>query len=209
MKYIKILSFLILTLFTSLTYADKDVDILKKYLHNMRSVALDFVQRDSNGNMSEGKLLINKPYKFRCNYYDPFPLLIVGNKNYLSIYDYDMEQINRVSVKENIFSMILSNDEALVTQFKIHSVTDDGEMVKIKLEHLDTANFAVLTFNKNTSNLQEIQIFEGDNIITVELEHSTQVASFDADLFLIKSPDIFGAPKKLSKEQIEKRYKAS
>ena len=81
----------------------------KEYIRGIQSIAVDFTQEDSHGNKAGGKLLINKPFKFRCNYYSPFPLIIMGNKNYVSVYDYDMQHVSRIKAEENIFNFLFHN----------------------------------------------------------------------------------------------------
>lgn len=46
-------------------FDNKAIDQLKIYLREIKSMAVDFSQEDSAGNKAEGKLLINKPSKFR------------------------------------------------------------------------------------------------------------------------------------------------
>ena len=82
----------VLIIYTSLSvsYAlppdNNTIAKFKEYIRDIQSIAVDFTQEDSHENKASGKLLINKPFKFRCNYYAPFPLVIIGNKNYVSVY---------------------------------------------------------------------------------------------------------------------------
>jgi outer membrane lipoprotein-sorting protein len=77
---------------------------IKSYISSIKSIAVEFIQEDSTGRLAEGMLIIDKPYKFRCNYYEPFPIVIVGNKNYVSVYDYEMGHLSRIKANENIFN---------------------------------------------------------------------------------------------------------
>ena len=60
-------------------------------------------------------LIIDKPHKFRCNYYAPFPLVIVGGSNYVSVYDYEND-LNES--KRNIRILNSLYVDQLETQFK-------------------------------------------------------------------------------------------
>ena len=101
---------LIIYTLLSISYAlppdNNTIAKFKEYIRDIQSIAVDFTQEDSHGNKASGKLLINKPFKFRCNYYSPFPLLIIGNKNYVSVYDYEMENISRIDTKDNVFNFL-------------------------------------------------------------------------------------------------------
>ena len=100
------------------------VDNIKYYIQNIQSVAINFDQSDTQGTKASGILVINKPYKFRVNYFKPFPLLIVGNKNYVSVYDYEMENLSRISAEENIFNFLLIDQINFDNQFEVLSAKE-------------------------------------------------------------------------------------
>ena len=114
---------------------------IKAYIQNIRSVAISFEQSDTGGNKAKGILVIDKPYKFRVNYFAPSPLLIVGNKNYISVYDYEMENLSRVSAKENIFNFLLVDRIKFDNQFEILEAKESVNHYKVKLIHLITTQF--------------------------------------------------------------------
>ena len=62
-------------------------------------------------------LIIDKPYKFRCNYYEPFPIVIIGNKNYVSVYDYEMEHLAGLR-QMKIFNFLLLDKVNLTISLK-------------------------------------------------------------------------------------------
>ena len=183
------------------------INRFKSYLSTIKSIAVDFEQSDSNGESASGKLLISKPYKFRCNYYSPFPLLIIGNKNYVSVYDYDMETTSRIKPSDNIFNFLLTNDIDFEKHFRLDSTTENGDMLTVTLYHAPTDRFSEITFNQRNQQLQTIEIFEDDNIISLKFANINKISHFADDLFEFKNPDIFGPPERLTKEEIEKRLK--
>ncbi len=213
---IKLLSKIVITVCLLLTMAyaemiedggnNKAVSQLKSYLREIKSIAVDFSQYDSNGSKAEGKLLINKPSKFRCNYYSPFPLVIIGNINYVAIYDYQMQYVSRIKSEENIFNFLLEDDVDFDKYFRFESAIDQDNMFKITLYHTLSERRSQITFNKETKQIEKLEIFEDDNIITVKFNHIAKVQKFDDDLFKLKNPDIFGPPARLSQNDIEKKY---
>ncbi|WP_316354497.1 outer-membrane lipoprotein carrier protein LolA [Candidatus Trichorickettsia mobilis] len=180
------------------------INQFKSYLQTLKSIAVDFDQTDSNGVSSKGKLLISKPYKFRCNYYPPFPILIIGNKNYVSVYDYDMETASRIKPKDNIFNFLLTDDTDFEQHFQVSSVTEQGHTLTVKLYHVISDRYSNITFNKDTRQLQKIEIFEDDNIITLKFDQMYKVSTFAEELFEFKNPDIFGQPDRMTKDVLEK-----
>ncbi len=201
--------------FLSISYAEilnnrsidnKDINQLKIYLSEIKSIAIDFTQEDSVGNKAEGKLLINKPFKFRCNYYFPFPLIVIGNANYISVYDYDMKHVSRIKVQENIFNFLLEDNIDLDKYFIIESVTNQNNIFKITIYHSLSERRSQITFNKETKQIKMLEILENENTITIVFNHIEKVQKFDEDLFKLKNPDIFGTPSRLTKNDIEKKY---
>jgi outer membrane lipoprotein-sorting protein len=179
------------------------------YLNNMKSVAIDFVQIDANGKKATGTLLISKPYKFRCNYYPPFPLLILGNKNYLSVYDYDMDTTTRIKASENMFNFLLLNGQDLSKYFNIKSIEDVAGTINLTLDHIESGKRSIIAFDKLNKQIKSITIFETDNTISILFNKVRQIEKFDDDLFILKNTDIFGPPKRLSKEDLEKKLQRS
>ncbi|MGV2432329.1 MAG UNVERIFIED_CONTAM: outer-membrane lipoprotein carrier protein LolA [Rickettsiaceae bacterium] len=104
----KIFIYFCLVAITSGKIYAADINTISKYLENIKSVSMDFVQIDSRGEKAEGKLIIVKPNRFRCNYYSPYPLLLLGNKQEIAIYDYQLEQLTRIERDDNLFDFLLA-----------------------------------------------------------------------------------------------------
>jgi len=186
------------------TLATKEV---KAYISNIKSVALEFEQTDNRGNKASGMLIIDKPYKFRCNYYAPFPLLIIGNKNYVSVYDYEMEHLSRIKANENIFYFLLVDQINFDQEFDIISAKEQNNKYIIKLNHPDLNRESQIEFDKVTKQLISLKIFEDNNIITVDFIKTQKIRDVAGSLFIIQDPDIFGLPERLDKVKLEKKYK--
>lgn len=178
----------------------------KEYIRDIQSIAVDFTQEDSHENKASGKLLINKPFKFRCNYYSPFPLIIIGNKNYVSVYDYDMQHVSRIKTEENIFNFLLEDSIDFDKYFQFESVIDEEHLLKITIYNTLSERRSQISFNKDTKQIKMLKIYEDDNIITITFNHILKVKKFDDDLFKLSNPDIFGPPSRLNKMDIEKKY---
>ncbi|EOB10201.1 hypothetical protein H376_3490 [Rickettsia prowazekii str. GvF12] len=192
-------------------YANNNIHLseFKNYLRTIKSVAIDFTQEDSYGKIVKGKLLIQKPYNFRCNYYPPFPLVIIGTKNFVSMYDYDMEQVSRISPSENIFNFLLEDNVDFDKDFVFESVINKGNIFNITIYHTRTEKRSEITFNKNIKQIEKLKIFEDHNIVTITFDKITKVQKFSDDLFKFKNPEIFSPPERLIKSEIEKKYVVS
>lgn len=178
---------------------------IKSYLENIKSVAIEFRQSDSNGGIADGMLIIDKPYKFRCNYYEPFPIVIIGNKNYISVYDYEMENLSRIKAKENIFYFLLVDKVNFDNQFEILKSEEIGPNYVFKIKQDELNKTSEIAFDKKTKHIKYLKIFEDNNVITLKFGPTRNLKSADRNLFIIQDPDVFGKPKRLEKKDLEKK----
>lgn len=180
---------------------------ITNHLSNIKKIAVEFKQTDSRGAEAEGMLIIDKPYKFRCNYYKPFPLLIIGNKNYVSVYDYEMEHFARIKTAENIFNFLLLDKVELTEQFQIIAQKELKDTYDLALYHEPTGRTSNIIFDKISGHIKTLIINEDDNVITLEFSKTHVLSSAAKELFVIQNPEIFGKPKRLGKQEIEKLIK--
>ena len=100
---------------------------LEQFLGGLSTLKAEFGQRllDEQNRLVEsarGELFVKRPGNFRWNYTHPYPQEIVGAKNYVWVYDSDLEQ---VSVKPmdaalgNSPAILLTTDRPLDELFKV------------------------------------------------------------------------------------------
>jgi outer membrane lipoprotein-sorting protein len=183
---------------------DNDIGTFKVYLRSIKRAAIDFKQTDTEGAHARGTLLIDKPFKFRCNYAEPFPILVVGNVNYVSIYDYDMDTVGYINREDNIFNFLTMEEEDLEDRFTITSAVRDKDLLIIDMYHDKSDRTGRVTFNLSNKFIKEIKILEDGNSVTLEFDKVRNVEAFDKSLFIFKDPEIFGTPARLKDEDIEK-----
>jgi outer membrane lipoprotein-sorting protein len=182
------------------------VENIKSYLQNIHSVTISFKQSDSKGSEANGILIIDKPHKFRVNYFKPFPLLIVGNNNYVSVYDYEMDNLSRITAQENIFNFLLLDRINFDNQFEVISAKDEHGFYKLKLSHIDSGRLSEIVLNKTTHNIELMKIFEDDNVISLTFGTTRNLTRVNSKLFILQDPDIFGKPEYLDEQKLQKNY---
>jgi outer membrane lipoprotein-sorting protein len=186
---------------------DQRIVALSQYISGLKSVAMDFRQSDSRGGATSGKMILNKPNKFRMNYYAPYPLLVLGNDYEVVIYDYSLEQTTRIDRKENLFNFLLSDMKEWKNNFKIEDIVEYDDNIIAKLYSYSTERTISLVLNKDPMILNKIIVDEPDgNIIEVYIDKVTQISSPEKELFSLPNPDVYGKPKRLSAKDIEKKY---
>ncbi len=197
---------LIIFLFHINTFASIDNNTLqeiKSYLNSLKKVAIEFEQIDNEGTHVIGKLLIQKPYKFRCNYYPPYPLVIVGNKNYIAIYDYQLEQLTRIKSEENLFSFLLLNNLNLTSNIKIVDTIHTEKYLEVDLLEIDSNQNIKLILNRNPLTLSTLSIQQNSKFINIYFKDIAHLSSIEKELFIIKDPKIFGSPKQFNIKDID------
>lgn len=205
---IKILFYLYLTISANSAIAEVDVAIFTDYLSSLKAVSMDFRQIDSRGQETTGKLIIQKPHKFRINYYPPYPLLLLGNKHEVIMYDYGLAQTTRVDSKENLFNFLLVDSNDWQKNFKIENIFEADGNIIAKLYNYATERTISLVLRADPLELKQIIIDEPDgNVIEVSIDNVEHFSNADKQLFLLPNPDIFGKPARLGKKELEKKYK--
>jgi outer membrane lipoprotein-sorting protein len=180
---------------------------IKSYITNIKSMAVEFEQSDDNGQVARGMLVIDKPYKFRCNYYEPFPIVIVGNKNYVSVYDYEMENLSRIKSEENIFNFLLVDKISFDDQFEVLLAKEHGENYIIKIKHHGLNKISEISFDKESKQIQTMKIFEENNVISLIFGKTQIIHDVAKSLFIIRDPDISDKPERFNKTQLQKKFK--
>ena len=205
---IKILCFLYLAIVANSSIAEVNVSLFTNYLSSLKSVAMDFNQIDSRGQGASGKLIISKPHRFRINYYPPYPLLLLGNKSEVIMYDYSLQQTTRVDAKENLFNFLLVDMKDWEKNFRIENILESDGDITAKLYNYATERTISMVLSSQPLALKRIIIDEPDgNVIEVFVDNVNHITGVDKDLFLLPNPDIFGKPARLSKKDLEKKYR--
>ncbi|MBN8512190.1 MAG: outer membrane lipoprotein carrier protein LolA [Rickettsiales bacterium] len=189
------------------THAASIPDEVKQYIGNIKSIAVEFSQEDSVGRKAEGMLIIDKPFKFRCNYYEPFPIIIVGNKNYVSVYDFEMGQLSRIKSEENIFNFLLVDKVEFDNKFSILAAKEVKDEYVLTLQSEELNKKSEIWFNKKTKEIKKMVIFEENDTITLKFGNTNKITTVDSKLFTIQDPDIFGVPERFGKKELEKKLK--
>lgn len=182
---------------------------IETYLNSISKTAITFEQISSDDLNQKGLLLIEKPLKFRLNYDLPHPLVIIGGKNFLSQYDYEIEESSRVDVNDNPIKFLLELNVSLEDTVKIVECTDYQDNLELSLIHKATEQKAKISFSKEPFKLYSLIIpDDGNNFDKGKIEilfgKIYNIKSFKSELFTLKNPKVFGPPVRLSSKEILK-----
>jgi outer membrane lipoprotein-sorting protein len=212
MRYLKSILIFLFLLNVDAIASDVACSILSKklvdeYLNSINSTAFIFSQTKSDKTTS-GILLIKRPNKFRVNYDKDHPILIVGNKNFVSIYDYELEELSRIESKDNFFDLLMkSNISTSTSGFVMDSCEENAEEIIMDLNHPESTSKTTLVFLKNPARIVKIIMdseAKDEERIYIDLTQEILLSKIQDELFIIKNPNISGPPERLSSEEILK-----
>lgn len=214
---VRAIIFICLSFYATIAYSNGSCDKnhitqIEEYLNNYDKVIIPFTQSSTkklNEAQANGVLLIEKPSKFRVNYDKPHPLVITGGKNFVSIYDFDLEELSRVDSADNLFKFLLELNVNLQNSIIIESCKLANSDIELFVKHKQTEQKAKIIFNQNPIKLKEMIIPDDGNDIaksSVRIAFSKEIraSNFDKALFLIRDVKLYGAPKRYSSEEIIK-----
>lgn len=190
------------------------INDIEHYLHNnLNNIVLNFDQVSTEGLKNSGLLIIQKP-NFRVNYESPHPLVIAGGKNYVSLYDYELEELTRVGAKENIFKFLLEEDIHLQESVKIINCAIQHGVISIFVKHNETEQTAIIEFNERPFKINALVVPHDG----VDIDNGyAKITFFDSyeikkllgkEFFSIKNPEIYGIPIRYNNAEIMKLIRA-
>ncbi len=185
---------------------DRVMSIFKQSLSKYKQFALKFTQIDSSGVQSSGILIIEKPHKFRCNYFDNGNYIIIGGKNYVSIYDDEMGNLSRVNATENVFYFLLHENIIIDKNIQLLDFSESSNSISANFTHKDYDKQVKLTINKDNLAFKEMLIIEHHNLIRIKFNELILFNKNYPELYQIKDPDIFGKPKILDENYFDQLF---
>jgi outer membrane lipoprotein-sorting protein len=159
---------------------------IEDYLNSVKTMEARFVQNASNGNVSEGKIWIEKPNKIRMEYDEPTNVLIVGNGEFIVYNDKDLDQVSNIDYSDITASVILGNDIKIDgKKVKITDYYKDRGTTIATIEHeKDGIGPITLTFNNSPFELKQWKIVDPQSVeITVSLYGLKTDHKLNKDLF--------------------------
>ena len=191
--------------FFNITILASEINLVNNYLSNIYPATLVFTQKDSEGKTQYGELVIEHPNRFRVNYYPPTPIVIIGTKNYISIYDYELDTSSRIASEDSLFRFFLDKNTSLESVFKILSLESLSNKILLSLYDTYSGNKIYLNFVKLQDKdiiLSKIIIEEtSGNLIEIAISNVTKINNISNKLFRIHSN-----PLQLDNVEIKKYY---
>ena len=136
--------------------------------NNIQTMSGEFSQIDSNGHLEYGKFYFLKPYQSKFVYTNKNED-IVTNETLLRIVDKKGFQIDSYAIGSNALKKLLSNNLDIEKEFTIDYAIENEFNYEIQagIKNTSTSNRVILTFNKDTMELEKWEISDEMNNKTV------------------------------------------
>lgn len=115
-----------------LTEEDKaDIARVEAYLNGFRSMQSKFVQIANDGGMAEGTVYMERPNRIRVDYAPPVPVLMVGSGTWITFYDKELKQSNRVPLDSNPLAVLLAKEVKLADPVEVTKIVRETGTLQI------------------------------------------------------------------------------
>lgn len=160
--------FILALLFSTSAQAD-DAALAQKvegYLNSLTTISADFVQLDAEGNASGGKFLLKRPGKFKWEYDDRQPILIVSDGGQLVYYDKKMKEVSYVSADNTLANFLARKTIKLSGDVKLVSITENGNEIRAKIMQKGKPDQGMLTMIFKDTKIHGLEVEDMNGYIT-------------------------------------------
>ena len=108
-----------------------DITRVEAYLNGFRSMQSKFVQIAHDGGMAEGTVYMERPNRIRVDYAPPVPVLMVGSGTWITFYDKELKQSNRVPLDSNPLSVLLAKEVKLADPVEVTKIVREAGTLQV------------------------------------------------------------------------------
>ena len=155
----------------SFAKTDSIISKIQTGWNKIQTMSGEFSQIDSDGNLETGKFYFLKPYQSKFVYTNKKEDIIT-NETLLRIVDKKGFQIDSYAIGGNALKKLLSKNLDIKQEFTIDYAIENEFNYEIQagIKNASTSSRVILTFNKDTIELEKWEIFdELDNKTVLEL----------------------------------------
>ena len=175
------------------------IEELQNFVNQSVSGQASFVQRvyDSTGALvqeSSGDLRFSRPGKFKWHYFEPYEQLLVGDGDFLWVYDLDLMQVTRVSLDQALGSSpaaLLYGSEDIDCYFGLEALSSDGSLLRVRvIPYEESGLFERIEIGLTASIVRNMTLYDyfGQKTV-IEFGQFSIPSNFNDDEFKFEVPD--------------------
>lgn len=163
-----------------------DLDKISAYLNGMHAVEGGFSQINPNGDVTEGKIYIDRPGKIRFEYDPPNPTLVLCDGSSIYVQNRKLHTVDRYPLAGTPLQLILKDDISLKQNRSILGLHREGDSIIVDARSSNnrkTSN-VTLVFATSPVELRQWTVIDDQGLsTTVALRNVHPVASLPGTLF--------------------------
>ena len=180
--------------------ASASVEKVESYLTGLKTMTANFTQKAPDGTVSTGKFQLKRPSKMRWAYNPPTPILMVTRGDFLTYYDYELNQVSDVPMDDTLLSVITKQD----IDFENSNLTvvehfEENGYITVTLEQKDAPSQGSLglVFKSTPMQLQHMIVTDATQGVTqISLTEIEEGVKLEDKIFTFKDPRTGGKNKK-------------
>ena len=167
-RYLVSLTLILFTGHISVAETDSIISKIQAGWNDIQTMSGEFSQIDSNGHLERGKFYFSKPYQSKFVYKNKNEDIIT-NESLLRIVDKKGFQIDSYAIGGNALKKLLSSNLDIEKEFTIDYAVENEFNYEIRagIKDNSTSSRVILTFNKDTMELEKWEISDELNNKTV------------------------------------------
>ena len=167
---------------------------VESYLNSIKTLSAQFLQVDSDGGITNGRLYLRRPGRIRFEYDDPSPLLIVADGIWLIFHDRELGQVSRYPLYKTPLGVLV--DEPVNLREKVEVVRVEQGLGVLRIMVVDRANpdegWIDITFTKPPLLLRQWKVRDAQgSTIELSLTDIRVNQKLDPNLFFFEDPPAF------------------
>ena len=173
---------------------DDAVVQVESYLNSIKTLSAQFLQVDSDGGITNGRLYLRRPGRIRFEYDDPSPLLIVADGIWLIFHDRELGHVSRYPLYKTPLGVLV--DEPVNLREKVEVVRVEQGLGVLRIMVVDRANpdegWIDITFTKPPLLLRQWKVRDAQgSTIELSLTDIRVNQNLDPNLFFFEDPPAF------------------
>ncbi len=161
------------------------------YLTNLTTIIADFTQIAPDASLASGQFYLKRPYHMRWQYNPPTPVLMLTRGNYLTFYDFELDQVSDIPIEDTLIGFLAKKNISFNTEVKVTDLKVTPGAIRISMIQDSKPKDGSLTleFTDNPLQLRNFVVTDASGqVTTVSLQNARFGVSIDDKFFEFDDP---------------------
>lgn len=133
---------------------EKAIADVEKHLSGLSTIVADFTQIAPDGSLTSGKFYLQRPGKMRWQYDPPTPILMLANGDFLTFYDYELDQRSDIPLEDTLAGFLARKSIAFGKEVTVTDVVHGNGSLRLTITQESKPDAGKLTLEFSTGPLQ-------------------------------------------------------